>query len=130
MNFTANQTNYYRIAAVDHAGNKSDYSTIVEAAVLSIVENMVPEVFALHQNYPNPFNPTTQIRYDLPEENLVTIVIYDVIGRNKNLDECKSCWLSFNSLGCEERYWPAGMYIYTIQVQESLELLKKMVLLK
>ena len=51
LNFTANQTNYYRISAVDHAGNISEYSAVVEAAVLSIVENMVPEIFALHQNF-------------------------------------------------------------------------------
>ena len=31
VNFTANQTNYYRISAVDHAGNISEYSAVVEA---------------------------------------------------------------------------------------------------
>ena len=54
VNFTVNETNYYRLVALDHAGNTSDdYSEVVEASVLSIDENMVPAVFALHPDYPN-----------------------------------------------------------------------------
>ena len=134
VNFSANQANYYRIAAVDHAGNISEYSAVVEAAVLSIVENMVPEIFALHQNYPNPFNPTTQIRYDLPEEQNVTIAIYDVMGRNIRtlMNERQTAgyhsvrWDAKNDMG---ESVAAGMYIYTIQAGE-FRATKKMVLLK
>ena len=43
---------------------------------------MLPKVFALHQNYPNPFNPTTQIQHDLLEDQFVSIVIYNFMGRN------------------------------------------------
>ena len=32
-------------------------------------------------NYPNPFNPTTTIEFDLAEDGLVSIVIYDIQGR-------------------------------------------------
>ena len=134
VNFTANQTNYYRLASVDHAGNISEYSAVVEAAVLSIVENIVPEVFALYQNYPNPFNPTTQIRYDLPEEKNVTIIIYDVMGRNirtlMNVNQTAGYhsihWDAKNDTG---EGVAAGMYIYTIQAGE-FRATKKMVLLK
>ena len=41
----------------------------------------MPDEFTLHQNYPNPFNPVTQLRYDLSEKNNVTLLIYDILGR-------------------------------------------------
>ena len=41
----------------------------------------IPEEFALHQNYPNPFNSTTVIRYDVKETGLVSLKIYDLLGR-------------------------------------------------
>ena len=54
---------------------------VLENTSLSIDGEIVPEVFALHQNYPNPFNPVTSLRYDLPEDGLVNITVYDMIGR-------------------------------------------------
>ncbi len=44
-------------------------------------ELMIPSVYALQQNYPNPFNPTTTIVFDAPETGHVSLVIYDVLGR-------------------------------------------------
>ena len=134
VNFTANETNYYRLIAVDHAGNTSDYSEVVEAAVLSVDENMVPAVFALHQNYPNPFNPTTQIKYDIAEDSFVSITIYDVMGRNirtlmnvnQNAGYHSIQWDAKNDMG---EGVSAGMYIYVIQAGE-FRATKKMVLLK
>ncbi|KAA3662071.1 MAG: T9SS C-terminal target domain-containing protein, partial [Calditrichaeota bacterium] len=41
-----------------------------------------PETFALVGNYPNPFNPTTNIVFTMPEEGLVTLKVYDILGRN------------------------------------------------
>ena len=107
---------------------------MVEATVLSIDENMLPEVFTLHQNYPNPFNPTTQIKYDLPEDSFVSIAIYDVMGRNiRNLMNVNQAagyhsirWDAKNDIG---EGVAAGMYIYTIQAGE-FRATKKMVLLK
>jgi len=40
----------------------------------------VPEVFALNKNYPNPFNPSTNIKFELPNDGDVKIFIYDLKG--------------------------------------------------
>lgn len=37
--------------------------------------------FILYQNYPYPFNPSTNIRFDFPEDNFVTIKVYDILGK-------------------------------------------------
>ncbi|MGE5365465.1 MAG: S8 family serine peptidase [Bacteroidota bacterium] len=44
-------------------------------------KNSVPEKFYLQQNYPNPFNPATSIRFDLPEKSMVSLDLYDILGR-------------------------------------------------
>ena len=94
----------------------------------------IPKVFSLHQNYPNPFNPTTQIRYDLPEESYVNINIYDLMGRriksliNMHQDPGYRLihWDATNDFG---QPVSAGMYIYRIQAGQFRQT-RKMVLLK
>lgn len=41
----------------------------------------IPSSFGLSQNYPNPFNPSTNIKFSLPEQSSIKIVIYDLLGR-------------------------------------------------
>ena len=90
--------------------------------------------FAIYPNFPNPFNPITQIRYDLPKNNLVNISIYDIQGRkirtlintNQSVGFHSCYWDSKNDLGA---IVAAGVYIYSIQTGE-FKATKKMVLLK
>ena len=43
--------------------------------------NEVSDKFELLGNYPNPFNPSTTIRYTLPFQSSIELVIYDIMGR-------------------------------------------------
>ena len=45
------------------------------------VEIDIPSSFALSQNYPNPFNPVTKIDYDIPVDGRISLIIYDISGR-------------------------------------------------
>jgi len=94
----------------------------------------IPEVFALHQNYPNPFNPLTSLRYDLPEDGLVNITIFDMVGRVVRTLVNSSQTAGFKSVqwnATNNRNEPvsAGLYLYTIQAGEFRQT-RKMVLLK
>ena len=42
---------------------------------------LVPDEFSLKSIYPNPFNPVTNISVDLPEETMLSVMVYDLNGR-------------------------------------------------
>jgi hypothetical protein len=42
---------------------------------------LLPNVFRLWQNEPNPFNPVTTIRFAVPRRTRVTMILYDIAGR-------------------------------------------------
>ena len=46
-----------------------------------VVSENVPTEFNVSEAYPNPFNPSTQIKFDLPEDGFVTLNVFDVLGR-------------------------------------------------
>ena len=103
-------------------------------SILSAQKSFIPLEFSLHQNYPNPFNPITSLRYDLPEDGLVNITIYDMMGRLVKTLVNGSQTVGFKSVkwnATNDRNEPvsAGLYLYTIQAGEFRQT-KKMVLLK
>ncbi len=112
---------YYRLKQVDFDGSY-EYSDISTAEI-------APSSFALAQNYPNPFNPSTVISYSLPENEFVTLKVYDVLGNEvaSLVNEQKSAGkysLEFNAseLG-------SGVYFYTLKAGVHIQS-RKMILVK
>ena len=85
--------------------------------------------FHLEQNYPNPFNPTTIIRYSLPKNGLVTLKVFDILGREVATlaNEYKVAGIydvTFNASNLA-----SGVYIYQLRSGDFVAN-KKLILMK
>ncbi len=83
--------------------------------LIAVIQRVVPERFALHQNFPNPFNDRTVLRFELPDDNHVSITVYDILGRH-----ITSLTDEFYLAGVHEVIWQptaqaSGVYFYRIQ---------------
>ncbi len=89
----------------------------------------IPASFTLHQNFPNPFNPSTVISYSLPKGSMVTLRIYDMLGR-----EISTMVEGFRNAGTykvsfDANDLPSGMYLYRLTTENFSEV-RKMLLMK
>ena len=101
---------------------------------MSVDGNQIPVAYALHQNYPNPFNPVTNLRYDLPEDAMVNITIFDMMGKvvRTMLNEEQSAGfkvLQWNGSNNNGQPVSSGLYIYTITT-DNFSKTRKMILMK
>ncbi|MHB1688380.1 MAG: arylsulfotransferase family protein [Ignavibacteriaceae bacterium] len=89
----------------------------------------VPGQFLLEQNYPNPFNPSTIISYQIPKDGLVTLKVFDALGREVKtlVDEFKS--QGKYSVSFDASHIASGVYFYQLRAGDFVSI-KKMILLK
>ncbi|MBE0572833.1 MAG: SBBP repeat-containing protein [Ignavibacteriaceae bacterium] len=139
--------------AVDDAGNvyvtgggygdgtKTDYVTIKysQPAGVEQISNNIPDEFILSQNFPNPFNPKTRIRFYSPDQQLITLTVYDVLGNavailvNEELPggeyevDFNATTLS-GSVSAKGKH-ASGVYFYQLRAGEYTAV-KKMILIK
>ncbi len=83
----------------------------------------------ISQNYPNPFNPTTTIQYSIPSKNIVTLKVYDILGKEvANLvNEYKNA--GNYEINFDGSNLSSGTYFYQLKTGEFSET-KKLLLLK
>lgn len=91
--------------------------------------NQIPDKFSLKQNYPNPFNPVTKISFDIPQKSFVTLMVYDVLGKEvvsllNDERACGSYTVDFDASSLS-----TGVYFYRITAGDFSET-KRMVVLK
>lgn len=90
---------------------------------------LTPDNYSLSQNHPNPFNPLTSINFSVPRYEDVTLIIYDLLGKEiiRLVDgelpagTHKTVWDAFN--------YPSGLYFYRLRAGDFAQT-KKMMLLK
>ncbi len=120
-----------------------------DGLIVSVEENRtenLPTEFRLEQNYPNPFNPETVISYQLAVSGLVTLKVYDLLGREiaTLINEYKQAGLYqvffngmqisnlrnniINGVSAKGGY-ASGVYFYRLQAGNFVQT-KKMLLLK
>ena len=89
----------------------------------------IPQTFSLLQNYPNPFNPSTNISYNIPNGSLVTLKVYDILGKEivTLVNESKQAG-SYN-VQFDANNLSSGVYFYSIQAGDFFES-RKMILMK
>jgi thiol-disulfide isomerase/thioredoxin len=96
---------------------------------ISNYNSLIPSKYELYQNFPNPFNPSTSIRFDLPRSSFVSIMIYDMTGRqvselvNANLN-AGAYEYNFNASSLS-----SGIYYYRINA-DNFSSTKRMMLIK
>ncbi len=148
-------TDYYRFSYftkegvsifIDSDQNQSDTGRVKvvdvyflhATGVATLVSNKepTPENFSIMQNYPNPFNPLTVINYEIPQLSNVTLVIYDILGRQVEslVNEEKApgkYQATFDASGL-----PSGVYFYRLSAGSltgqagTFTQVKKMILMK
>lgn len=92
-------------------------------------KSRVPSSFSLFQNFPNPFNPATVINYQLSANTLVTLKVYDVLGRLvKTLIEERQT-AGIHSVTFNASSLSSGVYFYRLVAGSYVEA-KKMILIK
>lgn len=91
-----------------------------------------PREYELSNNYPNPFNPSTTLNYSLPEESMLKVEIFDVVGqRLTTLADEKRKAGAYSLLWNADKY-PSGIYFCRFRAEGTRHFEKtvKMVLLK
>ena len=97
-------------------------------SIISLVDFVLPEAYALEQAYPNPFNPVTTLSFSLPEMSEVSLSIYDLQGR-----EVASLLSGMMDAGYHSVNWDAsnhssGMYFVKMLAGNHAETQKLMLI--
>ena len=113
----------YRLRQIDFDGSY-EYSNEIEITV-----DLTPKEYALYQNYPNPFNPSTKIQYAVPGKQLVTIKVYDLLGKYLATIVNEEKQPGAYSVDFNGSSLATGIYLYKIQAGNYVQI-KKMILVK
>jgi xylan 1,4-beta-xylosidase len=92
-------------------------------------DSPIPKSYGMEQNFPNPFNLSTIINYMLPASGLVTIKVFDILGREAAILVHEKKSTGKYSLKLDGSGFSSGIYFYSLETG-AFRSVKKFVLLK
>ncbi len=130
--YVSNQTSFITLAPGEYHIYTTAKLTTPDLTVPTDVNNPDAGIiisYKLQQNYPNPFNPSTNISYQIQKAGIVSIKVYDILGRElktliNKYQQSGNYEIQFNAAGL-----PSGVYFYQLRTNDFTST-KKMILLR
>jgi len=134
LRFDSFQMSYNQINGAQKGTVYFDDLRLAKKVLVDINDEFVsalPSNYSLFQNYPNPFNPSTIIQYQIPEDNFITIKVYDILGKEVAIvvSEQKSMGAYRIEFDASDFGLTSGVYFYTLKAGDFSET-KKLILMK
>ncbi len=104
--------NFTKSAAGDNSPSVGDWSLSGWDEDNSV---SLPQEFVFYGCKPNPFNPVTEIAFDLPEAADVSMIIYDVLGREAAVIQDGVLQAGSYSMQWRADDMPSGVYFLNLQ---------------
>lgn len=107
------------------SGDLGDVTIVLFAGRAPILQKTLslmvsaPTVFELDQNYPNPFNPSTTIPYQLPVDGLVTLKVFDLLGREIATLVNEQQKAGYYRVTFDANRLASGVYFYRLQARST-----------
>jgi hypothetical protein len=137
-------THYHNNVTTDHVMylNKAYFGKCAKLSIATLANYVLPvqdgasdispipvTYNSLAQNYPNPFNPSTMISFSLQKTSVVTLMVYDQLGRQINTLVNQELPAGLHSYRFEGRNLSNGVYLYKLSTGD-FTITRKMILLK
>ncbi|HAB53929.1 MAG TPA: hypothetical protein DCE80_17425 [Ignavibacteriales bacterium] len=119
----------YRVYAYNSTASSGFSNTTSVVTAIPVELNAIPDKFQLIQNYPNPFNPSTKIHFTLSNRQVVTLKIYDTLGREIETLLSDDKPAGYYDVVWNSGYFPSGVYFCQLKSEDYTDT-KKLLLLK
>ena len=122
---------FYRITALDFAGNESEPA---DPAEVTAVDGPGRSALRLEAPFPNPFNPSTTLRFTVAETGPVQVDVLDLAGRridvlHQGVMDAGTRELKWHGTDVRGAPVASGVYLARLRTRQG-ELIRPMVLVK
>jgi len=126
--------NIYTMAFIQNDAAGDDFRRVLNSGRNGLLTGIndpgtIPTGYSLSQNYPNPFNPVTNIRFELPKSEYVSLKLYDMLGNEVQKLVDGNHQSGVYNITVDGTNLSSGVYFYTLRTSSFVET-KKMMLIK